>query len=53
MAYNNFNSHTREGVTLLYKCNDPATYFNSHTREGVTYISSNYISFFEFQLTHP
>ena len=33
----NFNSHTREGVTIFtqeYKI--PRTNFNSHTREGVT-----------------
>ena len=35
----NFNSHTREGVTLFNNLRplEPA-HFNSHTREGVTNI---------------
>ena len=33
----NFNSHTREGVTdLRITTSRSPSYFNSHTREGVT-----------------
>ena len=32
----NFNSHTREGVTLLCDSLAVCIDFNSHTREGVT-----------------
>ena len=32
----NFNSHTREGVTLNCIGYILLSYFNSHTREGVT-----------------
>ena len=36
----NFNSHTREGVTNTHISNgDISRYFNSHTREGVTLTS--------------
>ena len=31
-----FNSHTREGVTILAAWEILPSYFNSHTREGVT-----------------
>ena len=33
-----FNSHTREGVTLISALLSCLSHFNSHTREGVTYI---------------
>ena|GEM_PF-6225370 len=37
LAKRNFNSHTREGVTIGYNQYDVwAVDFNSHTREGVT-----------------
>ena len=38
----NFNSHTREGVTLqnLRKL-AVICYFNSHTREGVTIVAAH------------
>ena len=39
---NNFNSHTREGVTLPCSLKNIYSYnFNSHTREGVTCRSNN------------
>ncbi len=51
----NFNSHTREGVTYgLKRCQVHHENFNSHTREGVT--MANVITFgkaYKFQLTHP
>ena len=40
LGVNDFNSHTREGVTICrHFCRGIKPYFNSHTREGVTYLS--------------
>ena len=50
----NFNSHTREGVTLSTIISSPASSnFNSHTREGVTQSVKHRLSSDIFQLTHP
>ena len=50
-----FNSHTREGVTITAKYSFVATIdFNSHTREGVTRQRDKpFPRIAEFQLTHP
>ena len=48
-----FNSHTREGVTMLWKHSIKTGYFNSHTREGVTIIICAIFNTLRFQLTHP
>ena len=48
-----FNSHTREGVTLLLQKCMKIRDFNSHTREGVTKYAYPIYSADTFQLTHP
>ena len=50
-----FNSHTREGVTVWWTyIRTEKLYFNSHTREGVTsQIAAHAASNGIFQLTHP
>ena len=50
----NFNSHTREGVTIHFHgfTNDVLN-FNSHTREGVTVVDMFLIHNLAFQHTHP
>ncbi len=45
---NHFNSHTREGVTLLFIHAQEAPNFNSHTREGVTEIAGHNFSDIDF-----
>ena len=37
LEYHNFNSHTREGVTVMRSLSFFLRNFNSHTREGVTH----------------
>ena len=50
----NFNSHTREGVTIRPAYIYPFdVYFNSHTREGVTSLTVPAQLSVPFQLTHP
>ena len=49
----NFNSHTREGVTLGTMRCLASKDFNSHTREGVTILIAIVIDCITFQLTHP
>ena len=48
-----FNSHTREGVTSQVALNVYKEDFNSHTREGVTYGGYSKGKGGKFQLTHP
>ena len=48
-----FNSHTREGVTYCAGTVSDVYYFNSHTREGVTAIMEDISAALTFQLTHP
>ena len=51
---NDFNSHTREGVTVQrWRLRQRYLYFNSHTREGVTILLLDDLIFSPFQLTHP
>ena len=53
-GYNNFNSHTREGVTADEPdIKSDSSDFNSHTREGVTYGHMSEEVSVIFQLTHP
>ena len=49
----NFNSHTREGVTAWEENSALVADFNSHTREGVTVKGADSDAHKIFQLTHP
>ena len=51
---NDFNSHTREGVTYdAPRDSELFSNFNSHTREGVTCEFNGQRTYRKFQLTHP